>query len=509
MESFLLITKIGVTSIYILCLTILCIFGLNRYYLVYLKNKFKDNTAKPIKKYTTLPKVTVQLPVFNEIYVVERLIDSVCKLDYPAELLEIQVLDDSIDNTREIAQKCVEYHSSMGIDIKYIYRKNREGYKAGALENGLKHASGELIAIFDADFIPPSDFLIKTVHQFTDDNVGIVQTRWGHINRNYSTLTRAQSILLDGHFVIEQNSRFNGGYFLNFNGTAGIIRKRCIESSGGWQHDTLTEDLDLSYRAQIEGWKMVYLDDVVVEAELPVDINSFKSQQHRWAKGGIQTAIKLLPKILMSKNIDLRVKIQCIFHLLANISYPLLILLIILMLPVAYFWRSVGWYDIILLSLLAITAGTISVFNFYIIAVKEVFGKNWIHFSKYIPISIALGSGIAINNTKAVIEALFRRKTEFARTPKFAVINNSDSYKNKSYKSSINITTFVELILGITLTIETIYAFKMGFYGWIPFLLIIQAGFLYTSLYSIITYNSNNLVTKTPRLRDLAPLKSK
>jgi len=442
-------------------------------------------------------------------YVAKRLIDSVCQLDYPPHLLQIQVLDDSTDNTSLIAEKSVQLHKSMGIDIDYHHRDNRDGFKAGALENGLKYSSGELVAIFDADFIPPKDFLKKTVDHFTDTKVGIVQTRWGHINRNYSCLTKAQSILLDGHFVIEQFSRFNGGYFLNFNGTAGILRKSCIEDTGGWQHDTLTEDLDLSYRAQIKGWKAVYLNDVVVDAELPVDINSFKSQQHRWAKGGIQTALKLLPSLLRNNDIARRIKIQCIFHLLGNVSYPLLLMLILLMIPLAYLWSTVGWENVILFNLIAITAGTPSIFNFYLAAVKSVFGNRWIEFAKYIPLSIALGSGLAINNTKAVLEVLFKKDTDFNRTPKFAVTKKTDSYFTKNYRTTRDFTSFVELLFGIILMIKTVYAVKMGFYGWVPFLLIIQFGFFYTSLLSYVNYSSIKSAVKPSLLRKLILQKSR
>ena len=509
MESLLFFSKTILSSLYIVILIALCTLGLNRYYLFYIQNKYKNKKNKPLNIFSKLPKVTIQLPIYNEMYVAKRLIESVCQLEYPTDLLEIQVLDDSTDNTRLIAIKSVNSQKSKGINIEYFHRDNRDGFKAGALENGLKYSNGELVAIFDADFIPPKDFLKKTVDYFTDEKVGIVQTRWGHINRDYSLLTKAQSILLDGHFVVEQFARFSGGYFLNFNGTAGILRKKCIEDSGGWQHDTLTEDLDLSYRAQMMGWKAVYLNDVVADAELPVDINSFKSQQHRWAKGGIQTAMKLLPSLLSNKKIDKKIKIQCLFHLLGNVSYPLLLLLILLMIPLAYLWSTIGWENVILFNLIAITAGTLSVFNFYLTAVKNVFGDRWITYAKYIPLSIALGSGLAINNTKAVIEALFKKDTDFNRTPKFAVTKKSDSYTKENYKTTRDFTSLIELFFGIILMIKTIYAVKIGFYGWIPFLLIIQFGFFYISLLSFINYNSIKSVMKPSLLRKLMLQKSK
>jgi len=268
--------------------------------------------------------------------------------------------------------------------------------------------------------------------------------------------------LLDGHFVVEQFARFNGGYFLSFNGTAGILRKKCIEDAGGWQHDTLTEDLDLSYRAQMLGWKAVYLNDVVVDAELPVDINSFKSQQHRWAKGGTQTALKLLPQIIKHKHLKFKVKLESTLHLLANFSYPLLLLLILLMLPMAYSWQAIGWQKVILLSLLAITAGTVSVINFYLTAIRRIHGEKWVEYIKYIPVAIGLGSGIAINNTKAVIEALINKKTEFKRTPKFAVVSNKLKSKSVIYKSSYDIIFILELLLGLLFLTKTIYASYVG-----------------------------------------------
>ena len=510
MESLLFLSKLSLSSLYVFILIILCILGLNRFYLFYIQNKNRDKKNRPIKRFSSLPRVTVQLPIYNEMYVARRLIDSVCKLDYPADLLEIQVLDDSTDNTSAIAENAVKHQKKNGINIKYLHRDNRAGFKAGALKNGLKYSTGEFIAIFDADFIPPSDFLKRTIDYFTDESVGIVQTRWGHINRNYSLLTKAQSILLDGHFVVEQFARFGGGYFLNFNGTAGILRKSCIEDAGGWQHDTLTEDLDLSYRAQMKGWRAMYLNDVVVDAELPVEINSFKSQQHRWAKGGIQTAIKLLPSLLKNSNIQTRVKLQCVFHLLGNISYPLLLLLIVLMIPLAYLWSNIGWENVILFNLIAITAGTLSVFNFYLAAVRTVFGPHWAGFAKYIPLSVALGSGLAINNTKAVLEALFKRDTEFNRTPKFAVTKKSDTYFKKNYRTVRNYTSLIELFVGLTLMLKTFYAIRLGFYGWVPFLLIIQFGFFYTSLLSYFHDNTTFFDTVKPSLlKRLTLLKSK
>ena len=316
-----------ILAAYFFVLVILAVYGWHRYYLVYLYMKHKDQQPVPRGQFETLPVVTIQLPLYNEMYVVDRLVESVCRIDYPRDLLEIQVLDDSTDETREIAELAVRRFAAQGIDIKYIHRTDRTGYKAGALEAGLQVARGEFIAIFDADFIPQPDFLTRTIQYFTDPKVAMVQTRWGHVNEDYSLLTKIQAMLLDAHFVLEHGSRNRGGCFFNFNGTAGIWRRDAIADAGGWQHDTLTEDLDLSYRAQLRGWQFIFLPDHVAPAELPVEMNAFKSQQHRWAKGSIQTFLKLMPRILQS-NQPFRVKAEAFFHLSANFNYPLMCVLV-------------------------------------------------------------------------------------------------------------------------------------------------------------------------------------
>ena len=485
MEYFLLSSKIVVTVIYSLALTLLCVFGIHRIYLTNLYSKHKNKTPKPKSRFDKLPIVTVQLPVYNEMYVVERLISAVCNIDYPKSLLEIQVLDDSTDHTTKIVERCVDKYQRLGFDITTVHRENREGYKAGALSEGLKKARGEFVAIFDADFIPPKDFMRKTIDYFTDEKVGMVQVRWGHINQDYSLLTKVQSILLDGHFMIEQTARYNAGLFFNFNGTAGVLRKECIETSGGWQHDTLTEDLDLSYRAQLSGWKLVYLKDVVADAELPVDMNAFKSQQHRWAKGGVQTAMKLIPGIFARKDLPIRIKSEAFFHLFGNISYVLLLMLLLLMFPMGYFWESVGWEKVVVLNLVAITAGTLSFFRFYVITVMEVHQKDWRKYIWYVPVAISVGVGMAINNSKAVLGALLGKSSEFVRTPKFAVTKKQDNWRSRRYVSSKEITAIIELSLGVFFFLQTIYAIYIGYIGWIPFLILIQFGFLYTGFLSI------------------------
>jgi cellulose synthase/poly-beta-1,6-N-acetylglucosamine synthase-like glycosyltransferase len=317
------------TIIYFAMLVGLSCYGVHRYLMIYLYYKYRKQTPKPAGHFATLPKVTVQLPLYNEMYVAERLLDAVVALDYPKDKLEVQVLDDSTDETTEIvAHKAAELRQQ-GFDVSHVHRSNRHGYKAGALEHGLQTATGEFIAIFDADFVPQPDLLQTTIQYFTDPNIGMIQTRWGHLNEHYSMLTRLQSMFLDGHFLIEQTARARSGRFFNFNGTAGIWRRTCIISSGGWQHDTLAEDLDLSYRAQIKGWQFLFLPNIVTPAELPVEMNAFKSQQHRWAKGSVQAGKKMLP-VLWRTKLPLKIKIEGTVHLTSNIGHLMLLILCLL-----------------------------------------------------------------------------------------------------------------------------------------------------------------------------------
>ena len=320
---------------YFIVLFVLAFYGLHRYSLIYDYYVYRKNIPAVPPRVENWPKVTIQLPIFNERYVIERLVDAVSQFEYPRELLDIQVLDDSTDETREVARACVDRHAAAGLPIVYIHRSNREGFKAGALENGLKTSQGEFVAIFDADFIPTADFLRRTIPYFLapgSENIGMVQTRWTYLNSDYSLLTRVETILLDGHFVIEHGGRSRRGSFFNFNGTAGVWRRAAIEAAGGWEHDTLTEDTDLSYRAQLKGWKFLYLPEIECASELPVDMNGFKAQQARWAKGLIQTAKKILPRVLRS-DAPFHVKSEAFFHLTANISYPLMVLLSTMLLP--------------------------------------------------------------------------------------------------------------------------------------------------------------------------------
>jgi cellulose synthase/poly-beta-1,6-N-acetylglucosamine synthase-like glycosyltransferase len=469
---------------YFFVLIILAIYGWHRYYLVYLYMRYRDKEPRPGAPLDPLPVVTIQLPLYNELYVADRLIEAVCKIEYPRDLLEVQVLDDSTDETRSVAEMSVRRLAAQGVDIKYYHRTDRNGYKAGALEAGLKVARGELIAIFDADFIPTPDFLQRLLPHFSDPRVGMVQARWGHINRDYSLLTKIQAILLDGHFVLEHGGRNRGGRFFNFNGTAGVWRRTAIEEAGGWQHDTLTEDLDLSYRAQMRGWRFVFVSDLIAPAEVPVEMNAFKSQQHRWAKGSIQTCRKLLPRILQS-NLPLGIKIEAFFHLTANFNYPLMCVLSMLMFPSMVIRYNMGWYEMLLIDVPLFFAATFSFCNFYIVCQREIH-KDWLARLRYVPFLMSVGIGLSINNTRAVLEALFNTPTEFARTPKYRIEGDADEWMGKKYRQSVAIQPLVELALGLYFTATVFYALANQIYGTLPFLVLFQVGFLYTGLVSVV-----------------------
>src|SRR6476619_4563673 len=417
-------------------------------------------------------------------YVADRLIASVCAIEYPRELLEIQVLDDSTDETRGIAEAAARRLAAEVVDIKYLHRADRSGYKAGALEAGLKQARGEFIGIFDADFLPSSDFLTRVMPQFADDKVGMVQARWGHINQDYSLLTKIQSILLDGHFVLEHGGRYRAGRFFNFNGTAGVWRAVAIADAGGWQHDTLTEDLDLSYRAQLRGWRFVFLADLIAPAEVPVEMNAFKSQQHRWAKGSIQTCRKLLPQILRA-DVPLGVKAEAFFHLTANFNYPLMCVLSVIMFPSLVIRYNMGWYAMLLIDVPLFFAATFSVCNFYMMCQREIH-RDWRARIKYLPFLMSIGIGLCINNTRAVFEARFNKQSEFARTPKYRIEGDADEWVGKRYRQSVAVQPLIELALGLYFTATVFYALANQIYGTVPFLVLFQIGFLYTGLLSIV-----------------------
>ncbi len=471
-------------SFYGFVLLLLVFFGLHKYFLLYLFWKYKDKPILPAAEMDELPKVTIQLPVFNEKYVIERLIKAVCAIDYPKDLLEIQVLDDSTDETRYVAQKLIRQYEGLGFDVQYVRRAHRVGFKAGALDYGLKIAKGEFIAIFDADFVPNSDFLMKSLPYFTDGEVGLVQARWGHINRNYSLLTRVQSMFLDGHFVIEHTARNRSGRLFNFNGTAGIWRKRTIADAGGWQHDTLTEDLDLSYRAQIAGWKFVYLPDVVTPAELPVEMNAYKSQQHRWAKGSVQTAKKLLPKIFKSR-LPFYVKLEASIHLFSNFTYLFMTIPSILMPIVLEVQLNRGWDWMVYVYLFVFFSATASVIVYYLIS-QMVTNDSWKKQIPYLPLLMSLGIGLSINNAKAVLEAIFNHVTEFKRTPKYRIEKSSDNWRNKTYKMGFNWQPIIEIFLGLYFTAFLISLVNRGLLISIPFFFLFQFGFIYVGVASLI-----------------------
>ncbi|MGC4122412.1 MAG: glycosyltransferase family 2 protein [Myxococcales bacterium] len=472
-------------GLYFLILAVLSMYGSHRYWMAFLYYRYKYKMPTPKGQLEKLPKVTIQLPMFNEMYVAERLIDAVCKMDYPRDLLEIQVLDDSTDETSSIAEACVKRHQAEGLDVVFIHRTNRQGFKAGALEEGLRKAKGEFVAVFDADFVAQPDFLKKTVPYFADPKVGMVQVRWEHINREFSTLTQAQSIFLDGHFMIEHTARNRSGRFFNFNGTAGIWRRGTIHDAGGWQHDTLTEDLDLSYRAQLKGWQFVYLNHVVSPAEIPVDMNAFKCQQHRWAKGSIQTARKLLPAILKA-DLPFKVKQEAFVHLTNNIAYLLMVVLSLLM-PISMVIRfRHGWYGVLLLDFPFFVMATLSVSAFFVASQREVGQSLWAQL-KYLPFLMSLGIGMSMNNAKAVLEALLNQQSGFARTPKHGIVGEGkkQAWKEKKYRGKVNVLPFIEVAMGLYLTYAIVFAIDNRVFFSLPFLILFQVGFLYCGLMSL------------------------
>jgi cellulose synthase/poly-beta-1,6-N-acetylglucosamine synthase-like glycosyltransferase len=479
MDSF----DLAVVIAYFTILAILSFYGIHRYIMVYLYYKHRDKAAKVKSKFEELPRVTVQIPSYNEMYVMERVIDAICAFDYPHDKLDIQVLDDSTDETQRIARNAVDRWKDQGLDIHYIHREDRTGFKAGALENGLRTAKGEFVAIFDADFVPDPDFLQKSIHFFTDPKVGMVQGRWEHLNRGYSFLTRTQAIFLDGHFMLESFTRFLSGRFFNFNGTAGILRIKAIEEAGGWEHDTLTEDLDLSYRAQIKGWKFVFLPDLSVPAELPVEINSFKSQQCRWAKGAMQTCKKTLLKVLKG-SFEPGEKLETWYHLTGNITYPLMIILSLILFPAMIVRYNQGWFELMTIDLPLFILSFSSVSTFYITSQKALH-KDWLKRILYLPGLMAVGIGMTIPGSKAVLEGAFGIKSPFVRTPKFSVEGSKGEWMNKKYRCDIGFVTVIEIVFGLYFTFVNIYAFNLGIYGVMPFLLLFQWGYLYTGFWAL------------------------
>jgi cellulose synthase/poly-beta-1,6-N-acetylglucosamine synthase-like glycosyltransferase len=471
---------------YFAVMILLAIYGVHRYTLCYLYFKYRKNASgAPPRLFDELPRVTVQLPIFNEQFVIDRLIEAICAMEYPKDRLEIQVLDDSTDETQQVAAAIVARYAALGHPIQYIHRTNRHGYKAGALDAGLNFAKGEFVAIFDADFVPPTDWLMQVIHHFAEPEIGMVQTRWTHLNRNYSILTQIEAILLDGHFVIEHGARYRTGDFFNFNGTAGMWRIQAIRDGGGWQHDTLTEDTDLSYRSQLAGWKFKYLPHVECPSELPIEMTAFKTQQARWAKGLIQTSIKVLPKIFHS-DVPRRIKIEAVYHLTANLSYPLMVLMSAALLPAMICRFYQGWFQMLLIDVPLFTASTFSIAVFYVLSERELFPKTWWKTILYLPFLMALGIGLTVTNTKAVMEALFGIKSAFVRTPKYRVALKGEKSQASKYRKRLVLTPWIELLLGAYFFLAILYTFSNHNYFTAPFLILFVIGYWYTGLMSLL-----------------------
>ncbi|MEO8514313.1 MAG: glycosyltransferase [Ignavibacteria bacterium] len=484
MEKIILFTYIG-------SLLILFTFGSHGFIMIYyyLKHRHKrDDFSGKIGEY---PVVTLQLPIYNEMYVIERLIKTVCEMDYPIDKLEIQVLDDSTDETVEIVANIVKEYQLRGFDIQHIHRTDRTGYKAGALKEGLKTAKGEFVGIFDADFIPRKNFLQIVLPFFKDPNIGMVQTRWEHLNRAYSLVTQIQALALDGHFVLEQQCRNKAGYFINFNGTSGVWRKQCIFDAGNWEADTLTEDLDLSYRAQLLGWKFRYLTDFTTPSEVPSEINSLKSQQFRWTKGAIETAKKMLFRVWKAK-LPLKTKIMCTFHLTNNIVFPFILLACLLNMPIVLI-KNTGLYDTYFMFMSVFVLAFVASFLFYLYSQKDVY-EDWRSRILLFPVFMAGSMGFAINNTKAVFEALINKKSEFVRTPKYGIEGDKDIWQDKKYvhKKVVKFSVILELLIALySLACVVVSAVTLQISA-IPFQLMYTFGFglvAYLSIKHVIDTN--------------------
>ena len=467
---------------YFTILLILSVYGLHRYEILRAYWKYhKKLVTTPPARFEELPPVTIQLPIYNERYVVARLIEEVSKIEYPRHLLQIQVLDDSTDETHPFTERLVGEYRAAGVPIEYHHRSNREGFKAGALQEGLQTATGELIAVFDADFVPSPDFLMRTVHFFADEKVGLVQTRWSYLNREYNLLTEVQAMLLDGHFILEHVARCGRGLFFNFNGTAGMLRRRMIEDSGGWQHDTLTEDSDLSYRAQLKGWRFVYLPQVECPSELPVEMHSFQVQQSRWAKGLTQCAKKLLPSILRA-NVSRRIKLEAFLHMTPNISYPLMIALSALMLPVMIVRFYMGVWHMLLIDLPLIAATFWSISAFYVVAHRELFPRNWKRAVFLLPALMAAGVALTLINTRAVLEVLVGIKSGFVRTAKYAIASRKVRIEDAKYRRRSGWLPYVELGAGTYFLGMVAFAIDTYNFLAIPFLMLFVVGYYWAGI---------------------------
>jgi len=433
-----------VFDLFIISAIIITAYTCNFYYLTYLSIKRKQIFAT-IDAGT--PTVTIQLPIYNEKYVAKRLVDAVCGMDYPQDKMRIMVLDDSDDDTVKIIHDAVDEYKKHGFQIEHIRRGTRKGYKAGSLKHAMQTTDTEFVAIFDADFIPPSWFLKRAIPHFSKSDIGFIQCRWGHVNENYSAMTQAQALSLDFHFLVEQKAKSNSHLFMNFNGTAGIWRRECIEDAGGWHTATLVEDLDLSYRAQMKGWKCIFLPNIIVNAELPVQMNAAKRQQFRWAKGSIQCAIKLLADILIKRKVAIEAKIQAFVQLTRHIVYPL-ILVQFLALPVLLA-ANMNLYLVSIIPALTIATYLAMGPGAYIIIIQSMYHNSWKSKAKVLPALLVFNAGMSVNNSVAVFDAIFGKKSEFLRTPKYGIINKQDDWRDKAYNLPFTKTTLLEIFFGI------------------------------------------------------------
>ena len=487
----------SLTGAYLMVLMLIATYGLHRYWLVYLYYRTRRHQPRAAHDFDPLPRVTVQLPMFNEGNVAERIIDAACRLNYPREKLQIQVLDDSTDESARLAARRVASWAQRGVDIHYLHRAERVGYKAGALADALPVATGQFIAVFDADFDPPANFLHDTIHHFTDPGVGMVQTRWDHLNRHLSLLTRSQAIFLDGHFVIEHAARNRAGRWINFNGTAGIWRRQAILDAGNWQHDTLTEDVDLSYRAQMAGWRFVFLPQVTCPAELPPEINAFKAQQHRWTKGSIQTAKKLLPA-LMRSNAPLPIKVEAFFHLTSPMVYLYVTLMALLFYPALFVNMTPfenGTMSALVLGMSLFTLGTASAAAFYVASQKAQGRSVWPTVAQ-IPVLMSIGIGIALNNARGCVEALIGHDSPFVRTPKYNLTRVDSSGPRRAGSGRIIATPSIKLWMSLLEVALGLYVLHCAWLSLdvghtvvsLPFLLLFASGYFYVGLSSLYSH---------------------
>ena len=469
-----------VFDLFILSAIIITAYTVNFYYLAFI-SRTRKNIPSTIDWGT--PSVTIQLPIYNEKYVAKRLVDAVCNIDYPKDKMRIMVCDDSDDDTVELLRDVVNDYKIQGFQIEHVRRGTRKGYKAGALKHAMKTTDTELVAIFDADFIPPTWFLKRAIPYFSTSKIGLVQCRWGHVNENYSTITQVQALSLDFHFLVEQKAKSNSHLFMNFNGTAGIWRRNCIEDAGGWHTATLVEDLDLSYRAQMKGWKCVFLPDIVVDAELPAQMNAAKRQQFRWAKGSIQCAVKLLSDVTLKRKVAIEAKIQAFIQLTRHIVYPLM-LIQFLALPILL----AGQMNLYVVSVLpALTIATYLAMGpgAYIVIIQGMYGKSWKSKAKLLPALLVYNAGMSVNNTVAVFDAVLGKKNEFLRTPKYGIVTKDDDWRNKAYNLPFTQTTLLEIFFGVYGIMGIFISIFSNNPVFVPIILLQTLGFFYIAYMSL------------------------